>query len=235
MATSPSGVIKMKKFTQRRALLFVLFIIVIIGIAAVWFARVDLYAMLSALGEFGYPGVFLMSFIGAVSIIIPIPTPFILFTISGAGIFDPTLLALAFGLGAAVGELSGYGLGYFGRKVVGRKYDRRLNAMVRIFDRFGVLAVFIFALTPLPDDLLFIPLGLMRYSLWKALAAAVAGKFVMSLIIIHVGMLVGRTFVVNWVLAVAMMILLMVLMVAMFRVEWEKLVEKYFPSRRKRA
>lgn len=185
--------------------------------------------------NFGYPGVFLMSFIGAVSIIIPIPTTVILLIISGTGIFDPTLLALAFGLGAAVGELSGYGLGYLGRKVVGRKYKRRLNAMLRIFDRFGVLAIFIFALTPLPDDLLFIPLGLMRYSLWKAFTACVAGKFAMSLIITHVGIAAGQVFAVNWVLAVAMMILLIVLVVAMFYVEWEKFVEKYFPSRRKQV
>ncbi len=181
--------------------------------------------------NFGYPGVFLMSFIGAVSVIIPVPTTVVLLVISGAGIFDPTLLALAFGLGAAVGELSGYGLGYLGRKMVGRKYERRLNAMLRIFDRFGVLAIFIFALTPLPDDLLFIPLGLMRYSLWKAFAACVAGKFMMSLIITHIGVAVGQAFAVNWVLAVITAILLIAAVIAMFRVEWEKYIEKYFPSR----
>jgi len=41
---------------------------------------------------------------------------------------------------------------------------------------------FIFALTPLPDDLLFIPLGIMRYNLPKTLLAAFFGKLVMLLI-----------------------------------------------------
>ncbi len=122
--------------------------------------------MLSALGEFGYPGIFLLSFIGAASVIVPIPYTVVLLTISAPQFdFNPLLLAIVAGFGAAVGELVGYGLGYAGRRVVSKKYGRRLNAMLRIFDRFGAPAVFIFALTPLPDDLLFIPLGLMRYSL----------------------------------------------------------------------
>jgi len=223
----------MKKFTLRRALLLALFLIVIVALAALFFAREDPYAMLSAFGEFGYPGIFLLSFIGAVSIIVPIPYTVVLLTISAPQFgFNPLLLAVVAGFGAAVGELVGYGLGYAGRRVVSKKYDRRLNAMLRIFDRFGMPAVFIFALTPLPDDLLFIPLGLMRYSLWKSFAACVAGKFTMSLIITYVGVAVGRAFVINWVLAVVTMILLIVVIIATFRVEWEKLFEKYFSSRR---
>lgn len=226
----------MKKFTPRRALLLALFLIVIVILAAVFFAHEDFFAMLSDLGGFGYPGVFLLCFIGAVSIIVPIPYTVVLLTISAPQFgFNPILLAIVAGLGAAVGELVGYGLGYAGRRVVSKKYDHRLNAMLRIFDRFGMPAVFIFALTPLPDDLLFIPLGLMRYSLWKSFAACVAGKFTMSLIITHVGVAVGQAFVANWVFAVATMILLIVVIIVMFRLEWEKLVEKYFPSRRKRA
>ncbi len=167
----------MKGFTLRRVLLLAFFLIVII-IAVVWFAREDLDAMLRTLGEFGYPGIFMLSFIGAASVIVPIPYTVVLLTISAPQFgFNPLLLAIVAGFGAAVGELVGYGLGYAGRRVVSKKYDHRLNAMLRIFDRFGMPAVFIFALTPLPDDLLFIPLGLMRYSLWKAFIPCVAGKF----------------------------------------------------------
>lgn len=224
----------MKRFTLRRALLLTLFFIVIIALATVFFAREDLYAMLRDLGKFGYPGVFLLGFIGASSVIVPIPYNVVLLAISAPQFgFNPLLLAIVVAFGAAVGELVGYGLGYAGRRVVSKKYDHRLNAMLRIFDRFGIPAVFIFALTPLPDDLLFIPLGLMRYSLWKMFVVCVAGKFAMSLIITHVGVAVGQAFVVNWVLAVATMILLVVVIIVMLRVEWEKLVEKYFPSRRR--
>ena len=229
----------MKKFTPRRALLLALFLIVIIALAAVFVAREDLYAMLRDIwvrgtrGEFGYPGIFLLSFIGAASVIVPIPYTIVLLTISAPQFgFNPLLLAIIAGFGAAVGELVGYGLGYAGRRVVSKKYDHRLNTMLRIFDRFGMPAVFIFALTPLPDDLLFIPLGLMRYSLWKAFIPCVAGKFLMSLIIVHVGSAAGQTFAENWIIALVTAVLLILIVVAMFKIDWEKAIEKYLPQKK---
>ena len=177
---------------------------------------------------FSYPGVFLLSFIGASSVIIPIPYTVALLTISAPQFgFDPLLLAVFVGFGAAAGELVGYGLGYAGRRVVSERHKRRLDAMLRIFGRFGLPAIFIFALTPLPDDLLFIPLGLMRYSLWKAFIACTAGKFFMSFIIAYTGKAAGQLFVENWLLAAATAILLVLVVIAVFRIDWEKLAERY--------
>ncbi len=233
LATSPSCVIQMKKFTPRRPLLLALFLIVIIALAAVFFAHEDLYAMLRSLGELGYPGIFLLSFIGAASVIVPIPYTVVLLTISAPQFgFNLLLLAIVAAFGAAVGELVGYGLGYAGRRVVSKRYDRRLNAMLRIFDRFGMPAVFIFALTPLPDDLLFIPLGLMHYSLWKAFIPCVAGKFLMSLIVVYVGSAAGQMFAENWIIALVTAMLLILIIIAMFKIDWEKAIEKYLPRKK---
>ncbi len=182
----------------------------------------------------GYPSAFLLGFIGAASIIIPVPATVALLAVAGLRIFDPTLLALAFGFGAAAGELVGYGLGYMGRGVVGERWRRQLNAMVRIFERFGIIAIFIFALTPLPDDLLFIPLGLMHYSIWKAFAAGVAGKVTMSLIITHVGGAIGGAFTESWIFALVTTALLVLVVIAMFRIDWEKLADRYLPKKKKR-
>ncbi len=233
LATSPSCVIQMKKFTPRRPLLLALFLIVIIALAAVFFAHEDLCAMLRSLGELGYPGIFLLSFIGAASVIVPIPYTVVLLTISAPQFgFNLLLLAIVAAFGAAVGELVGYGLGYAGRRVVSKRYDRRLNAMLRIFDRFGMPAVFIFALTPLPDDLLFIPLGLMHYSLWKAFIPCVAGKFLMSLIVVYVGSAAGQMFAENLIIALVTAVLLVLIVVAMFKIDWEKAIEKYLPRKK---
>ncbi len=182
---------------------------------------------------FGYPGVFLLGFIGAASVIIPIPYTVVLLVISAPQFgFDPLLLAVFVSFGAAAGELVGYGLGYVGRRVVSKKYDRRLNAMLRIFNRFGVAAVFIFALTPLPDDLLLIPLGLLHYNFWKVFIPCVAGKFLMSLIITYAGAAAGQMFVEAGVLiAVITAILLILAVIAMFCINWEKLAEKYAPRK----
>lgn len=184
--------------------------------------------------NFGYFGVFLIGLIGAASIIIPIPTTVVLLGVATTGIFDPFLLALAFGVGSAVGQLTSYAVGYAGRMAVSRKYERRLNAMLEIFKHYGMIAVFIFALTPLPDSLLFIPMGLVHYNLLKVFIAAVAGKICMSLIITYSGSAVGQVFVENWIFGVATMVLLILVVVAMFKINWEKVVEKYLPKEKRR-
>jgi membrane protein YqaA with SNARE-associated domain len=169
-----------------------------------------------------------LSFIGAASIIFPIPYTVVLFLISGR--FNPLLLAIVAGFGAAVGELVGYGLGYMGRGFVSKKRGRHLNAMLRIFDRFGAAAVFIFALTPLPDDLLLIPLGLLRYRLWKVFLPSVAGKFLMCLVIAYVGGAVSPLYEESPIIPIATMILLVLVVIAMFRIDWVK-VEKTLMKR----
>ncbi len=181
----------------------------------------------------GYPIAFLLGLIGAASVIIPVPTTVALLIVAERGFFDPTLLALAFGFGAAVGQLTSYMVGYAGRMAIGNKRKRHLDAMLKIFERYGMIAVFIFALTPLPDSLLFIPMGLVHYSLWKIFVAAVAGKITMSLIITHFGGIMGQTFTENWIFAGVTTVLLIIAIIVMFRIDWEKIVAKYLLKRRK--
>ncbi|MBC7218634.1 MAG: VTT domain-containing protein [Hadesarchaea archaeon] len=175
----------------------------------------------------GYPGIFLLSFIGTSSIVIPIPYTVILLAISPA--FEPILFTLAAGAGSAVGEMVGYILGFLGRNALGEGRRKQMDAMLKIFRRFGPIAVFVFALTPLPDDLIFIPLGLMRYSPWKTLAACAAGKFTMVFIIGTVGKAAGELFG-DLPLAVLVSILLILIIVVIFKIDWVKLAEKYAPK-----
>jgi len=182
----------------------------------------------------GYPSAFLLGFIGAASIIIPVPTTVALLGMATSRFFDPALLGLAFGFGAAIGQLTSYAVGYAGRGVVWGKHERSLSAMLKIFERYGMITVFIFALTPLPDSLLFIPLGLVHYSLWKVFVAGVAGKISMSLIITYFGGAVGQAFTENWIFAVVTTILLILVVIAMFKIDWEKLVKRYLPKESKK-
>ena len=183
--------------------------------------------------NFGYLGVFLVGLVGAASVIVPVPSTVVLLGIATTGFFDPFLLAVAFGLGSAVGQLTSYVVGYAGRVVVGKKYKRRMNAMLKIFEHYGMIAVFIFALTPLPDSLLFIPMGLVHYSLLKVFVAAAAGKICMSLIITYFGTVAGQVFVESWIFGLATAIFLILVVVAIFKIDWEKVVKKYLPKNKK--
>lgn len=192
--------------------------------------------------QYGYFGIFLLSFIGALSILLPIPYTVIIFTLGGlkigdAWVFEPVFIAVAAGLGSAIGEFSGYLLGFGGRKVISERYRKKMDFLLKLFYRYGPVAIFIFALTPLPDDLLFIPLGVMRYSFVKAFIPALAGKFLMSLIIAYSGRfsidIIRDLFGVesDWISALIGMalavVLLIIIFILMFKVDWEKYFEKY--------
>jgi len=187
--------------------------------------------------QYGYFGIFLISLIGASSIFFPLPYTVIVFTLGGTSTFDPVLIAVAAGFGSAIGELSGYLLGFGGRKVIGGKYRRKMEFLAKIFDKYGPITIFIFALTPLPDDLLFIPLGVMRYSILRAFVPALIGKFCMNLIVAYAGRFsigaIRDSFGVGgeWISALIGMIIAVILMVLvfviMFKVDWEKIFENY--------
>lgn len=192
--------------------------------------------------QYGYFGIFLLSLIGALSVIFPIPYTVVIFTLGGAKIngvwvFEPVLVAVAAGLGSAIGEFSGYLLGFGGRKIISEKYKKKMDFLLKIFDKYGLIAIFFFALTPLPDDLLFIPLGVMRYNLIRAFIPALIGKFCMNLIIAYSGRfsvgIIRDIFGVesDWISTLIGMILAIVLLIVvfviMFMVDWEKYFEKY--------
>src|SRR4030066_1826978 len=137
--------------------------------------------------QYGYVGIFLISLLGATSVFIPIPSSAVIFILGGNPNFEPLWIAVFAGLGAAVGELSGYLIGLGGRKVIGVRYKRKMDILMKLFQRFGPIVIFVFALTPLPDDLLFIPLGVMRYKILHAFIPALIGKFVSNLIVAYAG------------------------------------------------
>ncbi len=201
-----------------------------------------IYWMENLSTTYGYFGIFLISLIGALSIFFPIPYTVIIFTlgglqVDGVWVFEPVWIAAAAGIGSAFGEFSGYFLGFSGRKVIGEKFKKKMDFLVRLFNKFGAAMIFLFALTPLPDDLLFIPLGVMRYGVIKALIPALLGKFCMNLIIAYSGrfsiQIIRDLFGVDsdWMSALVGMVLAIVLLVIvltiMFKMDWEKYLEKY--------
>jgi membrane protein YqaA with SNARE-associated domain len=187
--------------------------------------------------QYSYFGVFLLSFIGTASIIIPIPYTLIIFTLSLTGQWNSALLIVAGGLGSALGELTGYALGYFGRRVVSEERQRKMTYLVRVFDRYGPLAIFVFALTPLPDDLLFIPLGIMRYKFYKAFIPSLIGKLLMIFILVNSGSIAGTIFAGlfgengNFWGMIITTILLVIVIIALYRIDWEKVLRKYVGER----
>jgi membrane protein YqaA with SNARE-associated domain len=132
-------------------------------------------------GAYGYAGIFLVSLIGNLSIIFPVPSIALVFAMGA--VLNPWLVGLAGGAGSALGELSGYAIGRGGRKVAKKKYRenlRKARKWVNKRRRWVFLIIFLFAATPLPSDIIGILAGVMRYDIRKFLLANFAGKLVMN-------------------------------------------------------
>jgi len=190
-----------------------------------WLGQFDEWLKGLAL-QYGYLGIFLVSLIGASSIIIPIPYTILIFFMSK--ILDPTLVAISAGIGSAIGEFFGYFLGYYGRAFVSEEGKRKMDYILKVFRRYGAITIFIFALTPLPDDLLFIPLGIMHYNFLRGFVPCLLGKILMCFILAYGGRL-SIGFIESilgdggglWT-TIATTALLIIIVVVMFKVDWEK-------------
>lgn len=149
---------------------------------------------------FGYLGVFLASLIGSASIILPVPS-FALVIAAGSQ-FDPFWVGIISGVGAAIGELTGYGLGYgiyhvrkkFNQRKI-RKEKKKLGGWKKAFNhwfhnrRLGFVLIVIFSFTPLPDDILGLFCGATKYDVKKFFLATLIGKIMLGLVLAYGGLL----------------------------------------------
>jgi len=152
-----------------------------VGITAAIFLLRDTIGDYSA---YGYPGVFILSVLGNATLIFPAPSFVVVLVL--AGVLNPVLLGLSSGIGAAVGEMTGWLAGYSGRGILEeKKLYQRLEELMR---RRGAIIIFILAFIPNPlFDVGGIMAGALRMAWWKFLLAAGLGKSIRFTILALVG------------------------------------------------
>ena len=189
--------------------------------------------------QYKFLGVFIISLLGSASIVFPIPYTLVILFLGMNHIIDPLTLTVAGGLGSAVGQLSGYYIGYFGAKLVGVERRRRMEFFVRMFKKYGSTLVFLFAFTPLPDDLIIIPLGVLRYGFLRVFIPLLMGKLLMCFLLAYFGNVFGtllcamfgeENFLAETLFTTVMLILIFIVLL---KVDWEKVFENYIAKRAK--
>lgn len=115
--------------------------------------------------------------------LIPFASPSNLFIASNAalilGVVDPaTLVALGFfvALGAALAKSIHYLITFIVSKHLKEKQRQRLDAEALKVKRWAFLLLFVAAATPIPDEPVVIPLGLLKYNPAKFFTAFFLGK-----------------------------------------------------------
>ena len=140
------------------------------------------------IAAYGYIGFFIVSFIATLTVILPIPYLILIYIAGSTQQFNPAFIGLASGLGAALGELWLYFVGRGGRRLLPEKFRERADKLRTLIESYGVfMVVFIFAATPLPDDLIYPILGVLKIDLKKIFLAAFLGKTLLSAVIAYAG------------------------------------------------
>jgi membrane protein DedA with SNARE-associated domain len=145
---------------------------------------VDFSAIFPFAPEVGYIGLTLVSFFGSLIPFVPLPSFLLLATMSVGDQFDLHIIALISAFTATGAKIIVFSVSYGGRRIIGEKSRKRMRPFERLIKKYGAGAAFFAAATPMPDDLIYVPLGLAKYNPKRFIIATLAGKIVLSYIIV---------------------------------------------------
>jgi membrane protein YqaA with SNARE-associated domain len=138
------------------------------------------------LANLGYVGIFALSILANATIILPAPG--VAFVFGMGAVYNPLLVALAAGAGAAIGELSGYLAGYSGNIVI--QHRARVQPLIPWMKKYGPWTILVLGFIPNPIfDLAGIVAGMLKMPLWKFLLFCMIGKILKMLLFAYAGSL----------------------------------------------
>ena len=164
--------------------------------------------------------------------LIPFASPSNLLIASNAallGTADPISIGFLVAIGAAIAKFIHYIVTFFISGHIGEQRRKRLDAVAPRLRRWGFVALFIVAATPIPDEPVVIPLGLLKYNPAKFLLAYFAGKLSITVAGAYLGRL-GEGLLGSVISQEAIIIVSIVLTIAitvmLLKVDVEKIAQK---------
>ena len=190
--------------------------------------------------EVGYLGLGLVNFFGSLIPFIPLPGFLLLASMSVGDQFNPHLMVLISALTATVAKQIIFYVSYEGRHIINEKTRKRMRPFERLVKRYGAAAAFFAAATPIPDDLVYVPLGLAKYNPKRFFIATFTGKIVLSYSIVLISHNIGlslldpflehvtdvTTVYIGIIIFGAMMTGVVVLLL---RLDWQKILGRFAP------
>ena len=155
----------------------------------------DFVAIFPFAPEVGYIGLTLVSFFGSLIPFVPLPSFLLLATMSVGDAFDLHLLAIISAVTATAAKVIVFTVSYEGRRIIGKESRKRMRPFERLVKRYGAGAAFFAAATPMPDDLIYVPLGLAKYNPKRFFIATLTGKLVLSYAIVFISHYMGLSLV----------------------------------------
>ncbi len=131
----------------------------------------------STLAAFGYIGAFLVMALSNATLILPAPGLIFIFALGNS--LHPLLVGLSGGMGATVGELTGYIAGYTGVAIA--ENSSTVHRVQAWMERHGLWTIFVLSIIPNPlFDIAGILAGAARIPVWRFMGVAVVGKVIQA-------------------------------------------------------
>ena len=188
----------------------------------------------------GFVGLGIVSFFGSLIPFVPVPHFLLLATMSVGDKFDLHILALLSAITATAAKQIIFYASYGGSRIINEKTRKRMKPFQRLVKRYGAAAAFVAAATPIPDDIIYVPLGLAKYSPKKFFVATLSGKIVLSYIIVLVSHFLGLSLVEPFIEdiedatpvyigIIVFAVMLTAVVVLMLRLDWTKILGNVAP------
>jgi len=202
--------------------------------------HVDLCELFPFTPEVGYLGLAIVSFFGSLIPFVPIPSFVLVATMAVGEQFDIHVLVIIAALTSTAAKQIIFYISYGGRKIISEKTKQRMKPFQKLVKRYGGSAAFVAAATPIPDDLVYIPLGLAKYNPKRFFVATLLGKIVLYYVIVLISHYMGLSllepilqdiedplpvYIGIIILGLAMTIIVILLL----RLNWERILSRVAP------
>jgi len=202
--------------------------------------HVDLWELFPFTPEVGYLGLTIVSFFGSLIPFVPIPSFVLVATMAVGEQFDIHVLVLIAALTSTAAKQIIFYVSYGGRKIISEKTKKRMKPFQKLVKRYGGSAAFVAAATPIPDDLVYIPLGLAKYNPKRFFVATLSGKFVLYYVIVLISHYMGLSLLEPvlqqiddplpvYIGIIALGVAMTVVVILLLRLNWEKILGRIAP------
>ena len=192
-----------------------------------------------AVGD-GYIILALVNFFGSLIPFVPLPGFLLLATMSIGNEYDLHILALVSAVSATAAKQIIFYVSFKGRKIISKKTLKRMRPFQRLVTKYGAAAAFVAAATPMPDDIIFVPLGLAKYNPKRFFISTLVGKIVLSYSIVflyhYLGLSIVEPLVKDlddatpiYIGVVVFGIMMTLVIVLLLRLDWARILGKFLP------
>ncbi|MHA2035456.1 MAG: VTT domain-containing protein [Promethearchaeota archaeon] len=168
--------------------------------------------------------------------LLPVPTPYTFVVCFSSlpflqiSFFIPLLVGVIASLGCLVGEMGGYLIGRGAAEIISEERVQKLKDYQLYLinhPRVAPILIFLFGFTPLNDDMITIPLGIIKYDAKKTILFVWLGKLGLMLIfaynVFNICQFIGGE---NWIYSIITIYLIVITVYLMLKVDFSRLFKK---------